>query len=50
MLTKKTSESEPLMKRRNIYDDIETEGCLLSRDKSGGYLFTAQAVSGVEVA
>lgn len=38
------------MKRRNIYDDIETEGCQLSWDQSGGYLFTAQAVSGVEVA
>jgi hypothetical protein len=46
----KTSESDPLMKRRNIYDGIETEGCQLSRDQSGGHLFTAQAVPGVEVA
>ena len=47
---RKTSESDPLMKCRNMYDDIETEGDQLSWDQPGGYLSTAQAVSGIKVA
>ena len=46
----KANGSEPPMRRRNNMDDIRTGVPLLLRDESGGYLFTALAVSGVEVA
>ena len=42
--------NEPLMKCRNSIDDTKTERSLLTRDESGGYLFTVQMVSGIEVA
>ena len=35
---------------RKFMDDIKTEGAIHSREQSGGYLFTAQAVSGIKVA
>jgi hypothetical protein len=38
------------MKCRNALGDIESGREGLVRDESGGYLFTAQAVSGTEVA
>ena len=50
MWIKKANVSEPLMTRRNGKDDIETEAEDLSRDEPGGYLPTAQAVSGMKVA
>ncbi len=47
---KKMSESEPPMTCRNHRDDTET-GCVrFTRDELGGYLFTARAVPGMEVA
>ena len=48
--SKETSESEPLMKRRNFRDDVKTGGCSDLREESGRNLFTAQAASGVQVA
>jgi len=47
---KKVNANEPLMKCRKRSSDIETEGVLLTRDKSGGNLSTAQAVSGMKAA
>lgn len=47
---KKVNENEPLMKCRKRNSDIKTEGVSLTRDKSGGNLITAQAVSGIEAA
>ena len=47
---KKTSESEPLKTCRNHRNDIETGLVRLVREKLGGYLSTARAVSGMEVA
>jgi hypothetical protein len=46
----KANESEPPMRRRNNIDDIKTGVPLFPRDEPGRYLFTALAVSGVEVA
>jgi hypothetical protein len=46
----KASESEPLMTCRKPMDGIETGGCVCLRDEPGGYLSTAQAVPGMEVA
>ena len=46
----KANESEPVMTCRNALDDIETGQEGLVRDKPGGYLFTAQVVSGMELA
>jgi hypothetical protein len=46
----KASESEPVMKCRNALDDIETERRGLVRDEPGGYLSTAQVVSGMKLA
>ncbi len=48
--TEKANVSEPLLKCRKRIDDIKTGVQLLSRDESGGYLFTAQVVSGIKVA
>jgi hypothetical protein len=47
---RKASESDPLMKRRKIGDDIKTGVCAKLRDESGGFPFTGQAVSGVKAA
>lgn len=44
---KKTNASEPSMTRRKVEFGIRTGGFPHSRDKSGGILFTDQAVSGV---
>jgi hypothetical protein len=48
--TEKATASEPLMSCRKRIDDIETGEESLTRDEPGGYLPTAQAVSGIEVA
>lgn len=45
--TGKASGSEPLLKRRNNIDGIETGDGMSSRDGSGGCLLIGQAVSGV---
>ena len=45
-----TNVSEPLMKCRKRRDDVKTGVKSLLRDKSGGYLFTAQAASGIKAA
>jgi hypothetical protein len=42
--------SEPLIKCRKRRDVIKTRGESLTWDKSGGYLFTGQAVTGMEAA
>jgi hypothetical protein len=48
--TGKTSMGEPLVKRRDRMNDIETGGYQDFRDESGGCPLIGQAVSGVEVA
>jgi len=45
-----TNISEPLIKCRKRRDVIKTRGESLTWDKSGGSLFTAQAVAGMEAA
>jgi hypothetical protein len=45
-----TNTSEPLIKCRKRRDVIKTGGKSLTRDKSGGNLFTAQVVTGMEAA
>ena len=35
---------------RKFIDDIKTDGAIQRRDESGGYLSTAQVVSGMQVA
>ena len=35
---------------RKFIDDIKTDGAIQRRDEPGGYLFTAQVVSGMQVA
>jgi hypothetical protein len=47
---RKASESDPLMKRRKIRDDIKIGVCAVLRDESGGCPFIGQAVSGVKTA
>ncbi len=47
---KEANVSEPLMKCRKRRDYVKTEGESLTRDKSGGNLFTAQAAYGMKVA
>jgi hypothetical protein len=47
---RKASESEPLMKRREFANDIETGVSKRSQDKPGGCPLTGQAVSGVQAA
>ena len=42
--------NEPLMTCRKRRGDVKTEGESLTRDKSGGNLFTAQVASGMEKA
>ena len=48
--TKKMSESEPRMTRRNVKGDIKTRVASRSWDELGGFLLTVRAVSGVYVA
>jgi hypothetical protein len=48
--TKKMSESEPRMTRRNVKGGIRTRVASRSWDELGGYLLTVRAVSGVHVA
>ena len=48
--SKKMSESEPRMTRRNVKDGIKTRVASRSWDKLGRYLLTVRAVSGVHVA
>ena len=48
--TEKANASEPLLNCRKRSDGIETGVQLLPRDESGGYLSTALAVPGTEVA
>lgn len=45
-----TNTDEPLIKCRKRRDVIKTGGESLTRDKSGGNLFTVQAVAGMEAA
>ena len=47
---KKRTAKEPLMKCRNLLDDVKTAVWLLLRDKLRRYLFTGGAASGIEVA
>jgi hypothetical protein len=46
----KASVSEPLMTCRKLQDESETGAEGVSRDESGSYLFTGQALSGIKVA
>jgi hypothetical protein len=48
--TKKMSESEPRMTRRNVKGDIKTRVASRSWDELGRFLLTVRAVSGVHVA
>lgn len=50
MLTRKAIGRKPLMKRRKALNDIRTRLYALAWERLGGYLSTAQAVSGVKVA
>jgi len=45
-----TNTSDPLIKYRKRRDAIKTGRESLARDKSGGYLFTVQAVAGMKEA
>ena len=45
-----TNTSESLIKCRKRRDVIKTRGESLTWDKSGGHLFTVQAVAGMEAA
>ena len=47
---RETNESEPLIKCRKRRDVIKTGRESLARDKSGGNLFTVQAVAGIQAA
>lgn len=42
--------SEPLLNCRKRMDVVKTEGLSLTRDKSGGNLFTAQMAAGMKKA
>ena len=48
--TKKMSESEPRMTRRNVKGGIKTRVAYRSWDELGRFLLTVRAVSGVHVA
>ena len=48
--TKETSASEPLLTCRKHRDDVKTGWQSLTREESGGDLFTAQAASGIKAA
>jgi len=45
-----TNTSEPLIKCRKRRGAIKTGGLSLTRDKSGGNLFTVQVVAGMKAA
>ena len=47
---RETNTSEPLITCRKRRDVIKTRGESLTWDKSGGHLFTVQAVAGMEAA
>ena len=47
---KEMSESEPLMRCRNIRDGVKTGVLAGLQDKLRGYLFTAWAASGIKMA
>jgi hypothetical protein len=47
---KKRTAKEPLMKCRNLLDDVKTAVWSLLRDKLRRYLITGVAASGIEVA
>jgi hypothetical protein len=47
---KEANTSEPLIKCRKRRDVIKTRGESLTWDKSGGHLFTVQAVAGMKAA
>jgi len=42
--------SEPLLNCRKCRDVVKTEGLSLTRDKSGGHLFTVQSATGMKKA
>ena len=44
------SASEPLMRCRNIMDDVKTGVLSWSQEKHRGYLLTVGAASGIKVA
>jgi hypothetical protein len=44
------SVSEPLMRCRNVMEDVKTGILTMSQDKSRGSLFTAWVESGIKVA
>jgi hypothetical protein len=48
--TRKTNESEPLMKCREVGNDIKTGGSMQSRDEAGGCPLIGQSVSGMQAA
>jgi hypothetical protein len=48
--TRKTNESEPLMKCREVGNDIETGVSMQSRDEAGGCPLIGQSVSGMQAA
>ena len=50
MWIKETNVSKPLMMCRKRRDGVKTEGQSLTRDESGGDLFTAQVASGMKAA
>jgi hypothetical protein len=45
---RKTNASEPLMRCRDLGNDIETGASMRLRDEPGGSPFTGQVVSGIE--
>ncbi len=47
---RKTNASEPLMRCRDLGNDIRTGVSMRLRDEPGGSPFTGQAVSGIEAA
>jgi hypothetical protein len=47
---RKTNASEPLLKCRDLGNDIGTGASMRLRDEPGGSPFTGQAVSGMEAA
>jgi hypothetical protein len=46
----KANESKPSLTCRNVVDDIKSGFACVARDEPGGFLSTAQVVSGMEVA
>ena len=50
MRVREPSVSEPLMRCRNVMDDVRTGVLTMSQDKSRGNLLTAWVASGIKVA